>query len=345
MNPRKPGRKGLSPNKGPGYSLSYASFKARVRAPESLERAKASIRAWLEKYKEAESPYNPENVKVPREIKDQLVHVKSGLDELLDLLKKCEEEEKQALEKQEKEAEVPTEVPQPEFPPFGPSPPRNPEQEMSFDGGGGFATLSLPDIHFGVKKEEPGGETVHKLSNDNDFGDEVGGVATANFTIPWSATTALELGGFWARIDGSDTVRCTSTLGERCTISDIVDDPEAAAPLPPADSELSQRTERNVDNWGAQAEGRFFLQTQGFLRGLYVAAGPDFRGIDQDTSIRSEIPDVSNGLYKETSRYDLLRRLCRHRRRVLVVPSTCVELRLALVLQGSRRCLRRAYKL
>ncbi len=109
---------------------------------------------------------------------------------------------------------------------------------MSFNPGGGFATLNLPDIHFGVKKKEPGGETVHKLSNDNNFGDEVGGVVTGELTLPLSGSTAIAFSGFWARIDGADTVRCSSTLDERCTITDIVDDPEFAAPLPPADSEL-----------------------------------------------------------------------------------------------------------
>jgi hypothetical protein len=182
---------------------------------------------------------------------------------------------------------------------FPPLQPGQPLEQVSFDADGGVATLSLPDIHFGVKKEEPGGETVHKLSNDNNFGDEVGGVVTGNVTIPLSDSTAIAFGGFWARIDGADTVRCSSTLDERCTITDIVDDPEAAAPLPPADSELIQRTDRDVDNWDAQAEGRFFLQTQGFLRGLYIAAGPDIRGVDQDTSIRSSVPDVFDGRYSE----------------------------------------------
>jgi hypothetical protein len=166
--------------------------------------------------------------------------------------------------------------------------------------GGGLGTLSLPDIHFGVKKEEPGGETVHKLSNDNNFGDEVGGVLSGEFTLPVSNSTAIAFSGFWARIDGSDTVRCTSTLDERCTITDIVDDPESAAPLPPPDSQLTQRTNRDVDNWDAQAEARFFLQSQDFLRGVYVAAGPDFRGIDQDISIRSAVADVFDGRYNET---------------------------------------------
>jgi hypothetical protein len=43
-----------------------------------------------------------------------------------------------------------------------------------------------------------------------------------------------------------------------------------------------------------------FLPSQGFFRGIYVAAGPDFRGIDQDTSIRSSVPDVFDGRYNET---------------------------------------------
>jgi hypothetical protein len=230
-----------------------------------------------------------------------LENVQGELSNILEYLDKCEQE---AKEKAEKEAEEqPTNVPIPELPQYGPfetPPPRNPEQEMSFDGGGGLATLSLPDIHFGVKKGEPGAETVHKLSNDNNFGDEVGGVVSGEFTLPTSNSTVIAFSGFWARIDGSDTVRCTSTLDERCTITDIVDDPEAAASLPPADSELSQHTKRSVDNWDAQAEGRLFLPSQGFFRGIYVAAGPDFRGIDQDTSIRSSVPDVFDGRYNET---------------------------------------------
>jgi hypothetical protein len=251
--------------------------------PAAREQARSEIINWREKVAKARERSLVTSTTKPAW--DAIDALDKKLTQVLDHLDKCLEPE--------------TKEPQPELPREFPLPQPGPLEYMSFDGGGGIATLSLPDIRFGVKKEEPGGETVHKLSNDNNFGDEIGGVLSGEFTLPLSNSSAVAFSGFWASIDGSDTVHCASTLDERCTITDIVDDPESAAPLPPSGSELTQRTSRDVDNWGAQAELRAYLRPQGFLREFYAEVGPDFRGINQDISIRSSVPEVFDGLYKE----------------------------------------------
>jgi hypothetical protein len=120
--------------------------------------------------------------------------------------------------------------------------------------------------------------------------------------VPQATThnsSALGFSGFWANIDDADTVRCRSEGAEFCTVSNIVDEPVFDTPIPPPGSELTQRTDRNVDQWGASAEARYHVRPRSLLSDLYVALGPDVRGIDQDTSIRSAVPDFFDGRYRE----------------------------------------------
>jgi hypothetical protein len=84
--------------------------------------------------------------------------------------------------------------------------------------------LSLLDIRFGVRKEEPGGETVHKPSNDNNFGDEVGGVLSGEFTLPVSNSTAIASSDFGPGSTAltRSTAPRHSTSGARSQISSMI---------------------------------------------------------------------------------------------------------------------------
>jgi hypothetical protein len=164
--------------------------------------------------------------------------------------------------------------------------------------GGGFATLSLPDIRFG-SLAGPGGR-VKNYNNSHNFGDEFGGTFGGNLVVPWSGNTAVSLGGFWTSIDQNHNATCSASSSQSCEASGLVGD-NAAAPL---GVNLKERTKRDVDNWGSQLEGRYYLQGMpgnNLVNNTYVAAGGDIRQINQDTSIDFTGPGgADGGSYKES---------------------------------------------
>jgi hypothetical protein len=166
--------------------------------------------------------------------------------------------------------------------------------------GGGFATLDLPDIRFGTTFSNESLGTGHKFPNSNNFDRQFGPGITAGVVVPWSGPTALAVTGFFSNIDDKHTVHCFATLTTDCATVDPTGTRIDIAP------DIKERTNRDVDNWGVQVEGRYYLagpiMAPRFLRSTYLAAGGDVRAILQDTSIKNVSPQFPDGLvrYNET---------------------------------------------
>ncbi|MGH6826635.1 hypothetical protein [Methyloceanibacter sp.] len=166
--------------------------------------------------------------------------------------------------------------------------------------GGGFATLGLPDVRFGVLKSDSHDVTVHRFSNDDNFGSEFGPSITGSVVIPWTGPTALAFTGFFSNIDADNTVHCSSSGSTSCALVD-----PTGTRIDRAD-QIKEATSRDVDNWGVQLEGRYQLggpiMAPGLLRSTYLAIGADTRAINQDMSIRNTSTDFPGSVirYNET---------------------------------------------
>lgn len=162
--------------------------------------------------------------------------------------------------------------------------------------GGGVSRLDLPDIRFGYRSG-PGGN--REYSNSNSFEDEFGGSVAGELVVPWGSTTAIALGGFWSGIDQKKGVRCEASAAQTCEASSLIGANAAA----PAGLDLRQRAKRDVDHWGTQLEGRYYMEGapgNTILNATYIALGGDIREINQDTSINfSTLRGVNVGSYSE----------------------------------------------
>ncbi|ODA68053.1 hypothetical protein A7A08_01223 [Methyloligella halotolerans] len=169
------------------------------------------------------------------------------------------------------------------------------EAELSI--GGGLSRLDLPDIRFGYRSGPSGNR---EYANSNGFEDEFGGSLTGQLVIPWGSTTALALGGFWSGIDQDKGVRCEANGVQSCEASNLTG-VNASAPV---GVDLRERAKRDVDHWGTQLEGRYYMQGapgNAFVNTSYVALGGDIRQINQDTRINfSTLSGLDAGSYKES---------------------------------------------
>ncbi|XSG81780.1 MAG: hypothetical protein ACPW61_11985 [Methyloligella sp. ZOD6] len=163
--------------------------------------------------------------------------------------------------------------------------------------GGGLSRLDLPDIRFGYRSG-PGGN--REYSNSNGFEDEFGGAVTGELVVPWGSTTAVALGGFWSSIDQKKGVRCEASAAQSCEASNLTGANATAG----VGVDLRERAKRDVDHWGTQLEGRYYLDGMPgntIVNATYVALGGDIREINQDTSIAFEtLSGVSGGTYNES---------------------------------------------
>jgi hypothetical protein len=159
---------------------------------------------------------------------------------------------------------------------------------MEISVGAGVATLDLPDVRFGTRrsrtKASPPAAT--DSPNSNNFDHEWGPSITAGVVVPWSGPTALAVTGFFSNIEDKHTVHCLATLTTSCATVD-----PTGTQFPDIAPDINEKTKRDVDNWGAQVEGRYYLNgpivAPRFLRSTYLGAGGDVRAILQDTTINS----------------------------------------------------------
>src|ERR1700752_1883689 len=67
-------------------------------------------------------------------------------------------------------------------------------------------------------------------------------------------------------------------------------------------TDITEKATRDVDNWGVQAEGRYYLSgpivAPRLLRSTYLAAGGDIRAILQDLAINSVSPQFPGAIIK-----------------------------------------------
>ncbi|MEG6508055.1 hypothetical protein V6C03_03640 [Methyloligella sp. 2.7D] len=151
--------------------------------------------------------------------------------------------------------------------------------------GGGVGRLNLPDVKYGTKVNGAG-NTVHRFSNSNDYRSEFGGAIIGDVLVPWNETSAIAFSGFWVGVDQDDTSRCQATGASSCQVSRI-----GGGGANPAftGNTLTERASRDVDHWGTQLEGRYYVTGvpgNAFFNASYVALGGDIRAINQDTSIK-----------------------------------------------------------
>ncbi len=163
--------------------------------------------------------------------------------------------------------------------------------------GGGVSRLDLPDIRFGYRSG-PGGN--REYSNSNGFEDEFGGGVEGELVVPWGSSTAIALGGFWTGIDQKKGIRCEASAAQTCEASNLT----GANATTPAGVSLAERAKRDVDHWGTQLEGRYYLEGSAgntIVNATYVALGGDIREINQDTSINFRtLSGINGGTYNET---------------------------------------------
>ncbi|MFD0985812.1 hypothetical protein [Methyloligella solikamskensis] len=169
------------------------------------------------------------------------------------------------------------------------------EAELSI--GGGLSRLDLPDIRFGYRSGPSGNR---EYPNSNGFEDEFGGAVSGELLVPWGASTAIALGGFWSGIDQEKGVRCAASAAQSCEASNLT----GANATTPVGVDLRERTKRDVDHWGTQLEGRYYMEgTPGvpIINATYVALGGDIREINQDTSINFRtLSGINGGTYNES---------------------------------------------
>jgi len=156
--------------------------------------------------------------------------------------------------------------------------------------GGGVQFLSLPDIRF---TEQNGHKQRNSESDWLDFGGAVGGGIETALGMWGSSRVTGSVKGFFADVETDDRKGCNGTC--------VVVDPTGAFIGPSGN--LSTKTDREADYWGAQAELKFGRAEPvhvkpNLYRNDYFILGADVRGIDQDNTLRS--PVGTNFSYKET---------------------------------------------
>jgi len=171
---------------------------------------------------------------------------------------------------------------------------------MEISVGAGVATLDLPDVRFGVLSQNSstgGVNTVRTFPNDNNFDHEFGPSITAGIVVPWTRQRALAVSGFFSNIDSNHTINCSSTDDAGCATVD-----PTGTMFPDFADDITEKAKRDVDNWGVQAEGRYYLSgpivAPRFLRSTYLGAGGDIRAILQDTTINSISPQFPGAIIK-----------------------------------------------
>jgi hypothetical protein len=174
---------------------------------------------------------------------------------------------------------------------------------MEISVGAGVATLDLPDIRLGILTAGANSSRViHKFPNDNNFDHQFGPSITAGVVIPWSGPTALAVSGFFSNIDDKHTVHCRSEFESCATVN------PTGEQFPDLATDIDEKTKRDVDNWGVQVEGRYYLSgpiiAPRFLRSTYLAAGGDVRAILQDTTINSVSPQFPDSIIKYSENLD-----------------------------------------
>ena len=157
--------------------------------------------------------------------------------------------------------------------------------------GGGVQFLSLPDIRF---TEQNGHKQKNSESDWLDFGGAVGGGVETALGMWGSSRVTGSVKGFFADVETDDRKGCNGTC--------VVVDPTGAFISPPSGN-LSTKTDREADYWGAQAELKFGRAEPvhvkpNLYRNDYFILGADVRGIDQDNTLRSSVG--TNFSYKET---------------------------------------------
>jgi hypothetical protein len=167
---------------------------------------------------------------------------------------------------------------------------------MEISVGAGVATLDLPDVRFGVLAQNLSTRAVRTFPNDNNFDHEWGPSITAGVVVPWSGPTALAVTGFFSNIDSKHTINCSSTLTARCATVDPTGTRIDFA------TDITEKAKRDVDNWGVQVEGRYYLDrpiaVPRFLRSTYLGAGGDVRAILQDITINNTTPQFPGALIR-----------------------------------------------
>ena len=162
--------------------------------------------------------------------------------------------------------------------------------------GAGVATLDLPDVRFGVLAQNSSLRAVRTFPNDNNFDHEWGPTITAGVVMPWSGPTALAVTGFFTNIDNEHTINCSSTNTAGCATVDPTGSRIDFA------TDITEKASRDVDNWGVQLEGRYYLDrplvAPRFLRSTYLGAGGDIRAILQDLTINNTTPQFPGALIK-----------------------------------------------
>jgi hypothetical protein len=169
---------------------------------------------------------------------------------------------------------------------------------MEISVGAGVATLDLPDVRFGTTFSNQSLTTDrHRFPNSNNFDHEWGPSITAGVVVPWSGPTALAVTGFFSNIEDKHTVHCLATLTTSCATVD-----PTGTQFPDIAPDINEKTKRDVDNWGVQVEGRYYLNgpivAPRFLRSTYLGAGGDVRAILQDTTINSVSPQFPDSLIR-----------------------------------------------
>lgn len=167
---------------------------------------------------------------------------------------------------------------------------------MEISVGAGVATLDLPDVRFGVLAQNLSTRAVRTFPNDNNFDHEWGPSITAGVVVPWSGPTALAVTGFFSNIDSKHTINCSSTLTAGCATVDPTGTRIDFA------TDITEKAKRDVDNWGVQVEGRYYLDrpiaVPRFLRSTYLGAGGDVRAILQDLTINNTTPQFPGALIR-----------------------------------------------
>ena len=173
--------------------------------------------------------------------------------------------------------------------------------------GAGVATLDLPDVRFGVLSQNSssgrGVNTVRTFPNDNNFDHEFGPSITAGIVVPWARQKALAVSGFFSSIDSDHTINCSSTDDAGCATVD-----PTGTMFPDFATDITEKAKRDVDNWGVQVEGRYYLNgplmAPRFLRSTYFGAGGDIRAILQDLTINSVSPQFPGSIIKYSESLD-----------------------------------------
>lgn len=167
--------------------------------------------------------------------------------------------------------------------------------------GTGTAILMLPDINFTIV-EAFNFNTTAKQEN-SDFDDAVGWNVNGAIEIPTLGPNGIinttSLKGFYSSIEDDDTVSCQGVPGvQRCGWMTIIDVRLGKRGIP--DGTTSVNTNRDVAHWGTALE---FANVQSADDNRqFVAAGLDFRSINQDISIFGLVSDGFAG--GSTLQYD-----------------------------------------